>query len=245
MKKTALITGASRGIGKACAIKLATDGYNIVLNYAQNTTAVQEVANQIKDLGGNVLICQADVANEAQVAQMFAQAQETFGGIDLLINNAGICNSKMFTDFNLTEWNEVFAVNVGGTFNCSKAAIPHMVHQKAGKIINISSIWGQVGASCEVAYSASKGAIDAMTKALAKELAPSNIHVNAVSPGVILTDMNDDLTAEDMSALERATPLGKIGQPEDIAATVAFLASDAANFITGQIISPNGGFVIR
>lgn len=243
-KKTALITGASRGIGKACAIKLAQDGYNIVLNYAQNTAAAQEVAATITHLGAQVLICQADVADETQVAQMFAQANETFGGVDLLVNNAGICNSQMFTDFTLAEWNQVFAVNVGGAFNCSKAAIPYMVHQKKGKIINISSIWGQVGASCEVAYSASKGAIDAMTKALAKELAPSNIHVNAVSPGVILTDMNGDLTAEDMSALERATPLGCIGSPEDIAATVAFLASHNANFITGQIISPNGGFII-
>jgi 3-oxoacyl-[acyl-carrier protein] reductase len=178
------------------------------------------------------------------VQRLFAKAEATFGSVNLLVNNAGIAHFGLLTDISAAEWRRIFATNVDGAFFCTQAALPNMIHQKSGCIINISSIWGLVGASCEVAYSAGKGALIAMTKALAKEVGPSGIRVNCVAPGVIDTAMNSALSTADMDALLDETPLGMLGHPEDIAETVAFLASDKAKFITGQIISPNGGFTI-
>ena len=175
---------------------------------------------------------------------MIKKTHEIFGDIDILINNAGIAQQKVFLDISERDWERIFDVNVKGVYNCIKEVLPDMLKKKEGKIINISSIWGISGASCEVHYSASKAAVIGLTKALAKELGPSKIKVNCVSPGVIKTDMISDFSYEDIEMLKYNTPLGEIGKPEDIAKIVYFLTSDDSNFITGQIISPNGGFII-
>ncbi len=244
MSPVALITGSSRGIGRAIAEKLADEGWSVVINYCRNEAAAAEVCDKICHYGGHAVAVQADVGIEEDVLRLFAQAREAFGEINLLVNNAGVANFGLLTDLSAADWRRIFATNVDGAFFCTKAALPDMIHRKSGCIINISSIWGLVGASCEVAYSASKGALIAMTKALAKEVGPSGIRVNCVAPGVIDTAMNSALSAADMEALLDETPLGMLGSPNDIAETVAFLASDKAKFITGQVISPNGGFTI-
>jgi 3-oxoacyl-[acyl-carrier protein] reductase len=244
MSPVALITGSSRGIGRAIAEKLAEDGWSVVINYCRDEAAAAEVCDKICHSGGHAIAIQADVGIEEDVLRLFAQAREAFGGIDLLVNNAGVASFGLLTDLSAADWRRIFATNVDGAFFCTKAALPDMIHRKSGCIINISSIWGLVGASCEVAYSASKGALIAMTKALAKEVGPSGVRVNCVAPGVIDTAMNSALSAADMQALLDETPLGMLGSPNDIAETVAFLASDKAKFITGQVISPNGGFTI-
>ena len=175
---------------------------------------------------------------------MFRKSQELFGGVDVLVNNAGVSSFGILQDISEEEWDRVFGINVKGAFLCAKAALGHMIRNHGGVIVNISSMWGLVGASCEVHYSASKAALIGMTKALAKELGPSGIRVNCVAPGVIDTDMNSKLTEDDLAVLREETPLGKIGKPSDVAASVMFLASDGGKFITGQVISPNGGIVI-
>lgn len=240
----ALITGASRGIGRAIAIRLAADGYKVIVNYRQNAKAAEQICRQIQQNGGSALPLPADVSQPEAVAQLFEQIQTQLGGVDVLVNNAGIAHFGLISDLTLAEWRRIFAVNVDGAFNCIQAAIPHMIHQKKGVIINISSIWGLVGASCEAAYSASKGALIALTKALAKELGPSQIRVNCVAPGVIDTEMNSRLNPDEIAALKDETPLGCLGRPEDVSAAVSWLSSPQAQFITGQIISPNGGFTI-
>lgn len=240
----ALITGASRGIGRAIAVRLAADGYKVIINYRQNAKAAEQVCRQIQQNGGSALPLPADVSQPEAVAQLFEQIQTQLGGVDVLVNNAGIAHFGLISDLTLAEWRRIFAVNVDGAFNCIQAAIPHMIHQKKGVIINIASIWGLVGASCEAAYSASKGALIALTKALAKELGPSQIRVNCVAPGVIDTEMNSRLNPDEIAALKDETPLGCLGRPEDVAAAVSWLTSPQAQFITGQIISPNGGFTI-
>lgn len=241
---TALITGASRGIGQAIALRLAADGCRVIVNYQHNAEAAAEACRQIENNGGRAVAIQADVSQPEQVARLFAQIPPEFGGVDVLINNAGIAHFGLISDISPAEWRQIFAVNVDGSFNCIQAALPHMIHQKNGVIINISSIWGLVGASYEVAYSASKGALIALSKALAKELGPSNIRVNCVAPGVIDTEMNSRLNNEELAALKEETALGCLGQPEDVAAAVAWLVSADAKFVTGQVISPNGGFII-
>lgn len=240
----ALITGASRGIGRAIAVRLAADGYKVIINYRQNAKAAEQVCRHIQQNGGSALPLSADVSQPEAVAQLFEQIQTQLGGVDVLVNNAGIAHFGLISDLTLAEWRRIFAVNVDGAFNCIQAAIPHMIHQKKGVIINIASIWGLVGASCEAAYSASKGALIALTKALAKELGPSQIRVNCVAPGVIDTEMNSRLNPDEIAALKDETPLGCLGRPEDVAAAVSWLTSPQAQFITGQIISPNGGFTI-
>lgn len=241
---TALITGASRGIGKAIALRLAADGCRVIVNYQQQADKAAQVCRQIQQNGGQALALPADVSQPEAVAQLFAQTQSHFGGVDILINNAGIGHFGLLTDITPAEWRHIFAVNVDGAFNCIQAALPHMIHKKNGVIINIASIWGLVGASCETAYSASKGALIALSKALAKELGPSQIRVNCVAPGVIDTEMNSRLNPEEITALKEETALGCLGQPEDIAAAVSWLISPESKFITGQVISPNGGFTI-
>ena len=242
--KTVLITGASMGIGKATAITLAKCGMNVILNYCNHRKEAEETANQINKNGLQAVAIQADVSNNIQVINMVNQACEIFGSIDALVNNAGIAQQKLFTAISEKEWDEMFAINVKGAYNCCQAVLPNMIHNKSGKIINLSSIWGLVGASCEVHYSAAKAAIIGFTKALAKEVGPSGIQVNCVAPGVIKTKMLADFSDEDLKNLSNETPLCKLGTPQDIANVIKFLISDESDFITGQVISPNGGFVI-
>lgn len=242
--KTVLITGASRGIGREIALKFAKNGYSIILNYNSSEQKAIEVAKEVESLDSRYLLYKADVADEAQVANMIDKAMQTFGHIDVLVNNAGVALSKLFQQTSATEVAKVFGVNTFGVINCAKAVVPNMIYNKQGKIINISSVWGKVGASMETIYSASKGAVIAFTLALAKELAPSNISVNCVCPGVIDTDMLLNLTNNEKEQLKEQTPLMRLGTPQDIANAVYFLASDNANFITGQVITVDGGFAL-
>lgn len=244
MNKTVLVTGGSRGIGAAIAVLFAQRGFRTAINYRAGRQRAEQLAQQLREEGYSAAAFGADVSDRAQVDRMFAAVGDAFGGVDILVNNAGIAQQKLFTDISEEEWEKLFAVNVKGAFHCCQAALPHMIHRKRGKIINISSIWGLTGASCEVHYSASKAALIGMTKALAKELGPSGIQVNCVAPGVIDTEMNAALDEATVEALKEETPLGVLGTGWDIAQAVAFLASDNADFITGQTISPNGGIVI-
>jgi 3-oxoacyl-[acyl-carrier protein] reductase len=241
MKKTVLITGASRGIGRETAKLFASKGYNVVINYLNSEKLAKEL---VKELEQSAIAIKADVSDIESVDNMFKSAKEVFGNIDILINNAGIALGELFTKTSRQEFDRIFDVNIGGIFNCCKAVIPDMIKNHKGKIINVSSIWGICGASCEVIYSASKAAVIGFTKALAKELGPSGININCIAPGIIDTDMNSDLDKEVLEALEDKTPLQRIGSALDIANAILFLASNESDFITGQVISPNGGFVI-
>ncbi len=241
MNKTVFITGGTRGIGRACAELFWNKGYNVIITYEKS----EDIAEDLKEkYASRFMAIKCDVASSKDTKKAFEISSKEFGGVDILINNAGISEQKMLCDVTEDEWDRMFDVNVKGMFNTVKEALGYMVHQKKGRIINVSSIWGMVGASCEVAYSASKAAIIGFTKALAKELGPAGICVNCVAPGVIDTDMNRMHGEEVMEELKDETPLGRIGTPEDVANTIAFLASDEASFITGQVISPNGGFII-
>jgi len=248
-QKTVLITGGSGAIGSAIAEKFYKNGYNVAIQYfkgEERANALVAILRENTDgyRGGEFASFRADLRNSADVKAMFADIRAQLGEVDVLVNNAGIGKQILFTDITDDLWRDVFSVNVDGAFYCCREAIPHMVHEKQGRIINISSIWGITGASCEVHYSATKAALIGLTKALAKELGPSGITVNCVAPGVIDTEMNAHLPAEVMEGLAEETPLCRIGTPEDIASSVYFLASDDASFITGQVLSPNGGFVI-
>lgn len=242
--KTAIITGASRGIGKCTAELFARNGYNVIINYNSSEKEAKELENKLLSEGLNVSAYKADVSKSYEVDEMINYCIEKYGKIDVLVNNAGISQDKLFTDITDEEWEKMMSVNVTGVFNCTRAALKHMIWEKSGKIINISSMWGVVGGSCEVHYSTSKAAVIGMTKALAKEVGPSNITVNAIAPGVILTDMSLYYGDEVLEELRQETPLMKNGQPEDIANMAIYLASDKADFITGQVFNINGGFVI-
>lgn len=231
MKKV-LVTGASRGIGRAAALMFHKNGFKVVANY--NRTEIKD----LEELG--IRSVKADVSDFEQVKCMF----DKIGGVDILVNNAGIAMQKMLCDTTPQEWDRIFGVNMKGMYNTVKCAVDYMVNQKYGKIINVSSMWGITGASCEVAYSASKAAVIGFTKALAKELGPSNICVNCVAPGVIDTDMNKNLSVEIKESLAEETPLCRLGTDMDVADMIYYLASEKANFITGQVISVNGGIVI-
>ena len=244
MSKTVLITGASRGIGRATALRFAREGYNIVINYLRSVDAAYNLLHELQDYPCNAILIQADITNRVQVRGMVSQSLTQFGAIDVLVNNSGIAQQKLFTDITEDEWNNMFDVNVKGAFHCCQFVLPDMIHRKEGRIINVSSMWGITGASCEVHYSASKAAVIGLTKALAKEVGPSGITVNCVAPGVIDTDMNACLRPEDLAALREETPLEQLGDPAHIADAVAFLAGGQASFITGQVLGVNGGFVI-
>jgi len=235
MQKTAFVTGGGRGIGAAICRALAADGWRVIVHYHTSEAEAKSLAGEID----GVAIC-ADLRDETQIAEMF----EAAGQVTLLVNNAGVCDYGLFTDLSSEVWREIFAVNVDAIFHCTQQALRHMLEVKAGVVINISSIWGMVGASCEVAYSTSNAAVIGFTKALAKELGPSGIRVNCVAPGVVQTNMLETFTEEELETIKSETPLGILGEPTDVAHLVAFLASDRGRFITGQVISPNGGFVI-
>ena len=233
MGHKALVTGSSRGIGAAAARRLAADGWDVTVHYNTSKAAAEALA---AELGTRAI--QADVSDPAQVQALFAAT----GPVDLLVCNAGVAEYGLLTDMDEDAWRRLLAVNTDGAYRCCRAAIPHMVHEKAGNIILVSSVWGVYGASCEAAYSASKAALIGLGKALAKELGPSGIRVNVVAPGVIDTDMLARFDFADRQALIDETPLGRLGQPEDVAELIAFLASDRASFITGQVIECSGGF---
>ena len=243
MKKVALITGSSRGIGRAEAIKLAHDGYAVCINCVEREDKAQEAVEQLVSGGCEAMWYKADVSDSTAVKQMVAAIEEKLGVVTLLVNNAGIAKQCLFQDMSEDYWRHIFDVNLNGAFNTIHAVLPNMLHEHSGCIINTSSIWGQHGASCEVAYSATKHAIIGLTRSLAQELAPTNIRVNCVAPGVIDTDMVQVLGEETLAALAGDTPVGRLGRPEDIAEIVSFLASDAASFITGQVITSDGGFI--
>ena len=243
MNKTAVITGASRGIGKATAIEFARNGYNVLANYNNSEKEAMELEKMLTEEGYSIKIFKADVSKSSEADAMIEYCLKEFGGLDVLVNNAGISQDKLFTDITDDDWERMMSVNVTSVFNCSRKALQHMIWEKSGSIINITSMWGETGGSCEVHYSASKAAIIGMTKALAKEVGPSNIRVNAVSPGVIMTDMCAYYGEETLNELKEETPLMKLGKPEDIAETVYFLA-EKGNFITGQVVGVNGGMVI-
>ncbi len=245
-QKTAIVTGGSRGIGAATCRALFQSGWNVVINYKASQPAAAALAAELNRQRApqRAVAAGADVADRSQVERLFQTAEAQFGGIDLLVNNAGIAQQKLFTDLTEEDWRAMVGVNLDGVFYCSQQALRRMLPRHTGRIINIASMWGQVGASCEVHYSAVKAAVIGMTKALAKEAGPSGVTVNCVCPGVIETDMNAALSPQTREALEAETPLGVIGTPEDVAAAVLFLAGGGAGFITGQVLGVNGGFVI-
>ncbi|WP_289294272.1 elongation factor P 5-aminopentanone reductase [Romboutsia ilealis] len=243
-KKTVVITGSSRGIGRACAILFAKNNYNVIINYNKSKKLAEDLFNDLKEAGYSVDIFKADISNRFEANSLINYCIGKFGKIDVLINNAGISQNKLFTDITDDDWNEMMGTNLNGIFYTTQKALQYMLPECSGKIINISSIWGMVGGSFEVHYSTSKAAIIGMTKALAKELGPSNIQVNCIAPGVIQTDMLNGIDEDIIESLREETPLMRIGTVDDIANCALFLASDKSDFITGQVISPNGGFVI-
>ena len=245
MNKTVLITGASGGIGEAISVAFWQKGCSVIMHYNKNGKEISKLCaamNESRPFSAVTVCC--DITKRESVTKLFEEAKSHFGDIDILVNNAGVAEQKLFTDITEADWNRIFDINVKGMFFCCQEAVKSMISRKKGKIINISSMWGQVGASCEVHYSASKGAVIAFTKALAKELGPSKIQVNCVAPGLIDTPMNKHLDKDALDAVIEETPLGVIGTPQDVAKSVLFLGSEDSDFITGQVISPNGVLVI-
>ncbi len=240
VKKVALITGGTRGIGRDIAFEFLQRGYEVIINYCNNESAAIATQAEFNMLGYCPVIMRADVSNEAAVRDMFAEVFRIYNRLDVLVNNAGISYVGVIQDTTPAEWDRIFAVNVRGAYLCSRAVADRMIGMGGGCIINISSIWGEVGASCEVAYSASKAAVIGFTKALAKELAPSGVRVNCVSPGVIDTDMNGHLTPDELEDLIQQIPAGRIGTGADVAVACSFLAEAA--YVTGETISVGGGF---
>ena len=245
MKKTVFITGASRGIGATTAVYFAQKGYNVGINYLNSKERAESVAEKIRSLGQRAELYQGDVADFEQIKSVIARCADELGAISVVVNNAGIAQQKLFTDTTPDEWRRMFSVNIDGMYNVLHASLPQMINKKSGSVVNVSSMWGVCGASCEVAYSASKSAVIGLTKALAAELAPSGIRVNCVAPGLIDTEMNNNLSEEDIKSVIDEIPLGKIGTAEDIARAIYFLADDEASpFTTGVTLNVNGGMVI-
>jgi 3-oxoacyl-[acyl-carrier protein] reductase len=241
MKNVALVTGGAKGIGSAIVKRLINDGYKVAFTYNNSEEKAQELC---AEMGEKCKAYKLDITDSNAVKNVVSDIENTFGEIAVLVNNAGIAEQALFTDITDEMWHRMIDTNLSGAFYCSRAVLKYMINRKSGKIINISSIWGETGGSCEVHYSASKSGLMGMTKALAKEVGLSGITVNSVSPGVILTDMTSHFDEETMNALKEETPLYRIGTPEDVAGAVSFLASKDADFITGQNISVNGGMNI-
>ena len=237
--KTALVTGGSRGIGRAIVELLAKKGWQVAFCYRENESAADEVR-----AATGAVAYRMNISDSKAVADMVSDLQKRFGHIDLLVNNVGVASQRLFTDITDEEWKNTFDVNVNGAFYATRAVLPDMIKRKSGNIIFVSSMWGVSGGSCEVHYSATKAALIGMTKALAKEVGPSDIRVNCVAPGVIETDMNAHLSADDMAALAEETPLCRIGKADEVAKAVEFLAEDGSAFITGQVLSVDGGIIV-
>lgn len=245
MGKTVLVTGASRGIGAQTALYFAQHGYDTAVHYNKSREQAQAVRDEITALGRQCELFCADVSDSAQVNAMVENAVQTFGQIDVLVNNAGIAQQKLLTDVTDGDWQAMLGVNLTGVFNCCRAVLPHMLRAHSGALVNISSMWGVTGASCEVHYSAVKGGVIALTKALAKEAGPSGVRVNCVCPGVIMTEMNEKLGRETLEALKEETPLCRLGTPLDVAKAVYFLSDEELSpFITGQVLGVDGGFIV-
>lgn len=242
--KYALITGASGGIGAATARSFAQAGYGVALHGFRHPDRLHALAQELSQHNVPVLEVCADLSDPAQAKSMVDNVLEKFCQLDILICCSGLSHVGLISDIDQENWRRLFGVNVDGMHFCCQAVLPHMIHRKEGCIITVSSMWGQVGASCEVAYSATKGAVIAYTRALAQEVGPSNIRVNCIAPGVIATEMNAHLSSQDLAALADETPLGRIGTPQECAACALFLASDGASFVTGQVLAPNGGLVV-
>ncbi len=242
-KPTVLVTGASRGIGRAIALAFAERGYHIYLNCRKSATEIESVASEIRSLpGASCDVYVGDVGDSAFVKEMFARIEQTSGALDVLVNNAGIAHIGLLSDMSDAEWNRIVQTNLSSVFYCCRSAVPGMVSKKAGKIVNISSMWGTSGASCEVAYSATKSGVHGLTRALAKELAPSNIQVNAIACGCIDTSMNAQLDREERLALETEIPAGRFGTPQEVADMVIQLV-ESPSYLTGQILGFDGGFL--
>ena len=244
MKKVVLITGGSRGIGRACVELFARRGDSVLFFCRRRADLAEALVQALRAEGCDADWYQCDVSNKAEVDAAVADILRRYHRIDALINNAAMSQTGLFTDVSEAEWDELFAVNVKGAALCAQAVLPGMISRRSGAIVNISSMWGQVGASCEVCYSAAKAALIGFTKALAQEVGPSGVRVNCIAPGVIDTDMNRALDAAALQALADETPLGRIGTPAEVASAACFLAGDEASFITGQVLGVNGGFVV-
>ena len=242
MKKTVLITGASRGIGRAIALAFACKKYNLVLCSSKSSTELEQTSQEARSLGADCICMLSDVSQYNCVQELFKAAKARFNKVDILVNNAGIAHIGLLQDMSYEEWEHVVNVNLSSVFATCKLAIPDMISQKSGSIINISSVWGVCGASCEVAYSATKGGINAFTKALAKELAPSGINVNAIACGVIDTEMNHCFSPEERAAIIDEIPAGRMGTPDEVARLVLAISEGSA-YLTGQIIALDGGYI--
>lgn len=244
MSNTVIITGASGGIGSAAAILFAEKGWNVVMNYYRSAESAKILAASLTSRGYSVMTYFADITNRSHVERMIYEAEQKYGRIDALVNNAGIAQQMLFTDITDRDFDTMLEVNLKGPFLCSQAVLPGMIHQKSGKIVNISSVWGVTGASCEVHYSAAKAGLIGLTKALAKEVAPSDIQVNCIAPGLIETPINNNLTADELSDFVDEIPLGRMGEAREVAELIYFLCSESADYITGQVISQDGGIAI-
>ena len=242
--KTAVVTGGARGIGEAVCERLCRDGYSVAVNWVCSEKKAESLVKRLNDSGFDAFAVRADVSRSFEADLLINAAVERNGRIDVLVNNAGISVRSLFDETTDEQWHRVIETNLTGVFNCARAASKYMLRQKSGRIINISSMWGQTGASCEAAYSASNAGVIGLTKAIAKEFAPSGITVNCVCPGVVDTDMMASFSAEDRWLIAEDIPLGRFGSPEDIAQAVAFFADERSAFITGQILGVNGGAVI-
>ncbi|MGN1310890.1 MAG: elongation factor P 5-aminopentanone reductase [Clostridia bacterium] len=240
--KTIIITGGSQGIGKCMVENFARDGYNVVLNYNKSENSAKQIKSQLLEEGYEIEIFKADISKREEVKKLVEFTLNRFGNIDVLINNAGVAKIQLFTDVTEEDWDEIMNVNLKSALFTIQEVLPNMINRKGGLIINISSVWGLVGASCEAVYSASKAGLDAITKSLAKELGPSNIRVNSIAPGIIDTQMNSSLDEKIKKEIAQEIPLGKIGKPIEIYKCAKWLIED--EYTTGQIISPNGGWVI-
>ena len=243
MNKNVIITGAAGGIGRAAALAFSRAGYGVMINYNTSEAAAESLRDEIMAGGGRAVCFGADVSVRREVDSMLGAAHRELGRIDVLVNNAGIAQQKMFCDITEQDFDRMMDVTVKGAFNCTQAVLPDMVHEKRGKIINVSSMWGVCGASCEVHYSAAKAALIGLTKALARELAPSNIQVNCIAPGIIDTKMNSSLGSDTLELLRGESPMGRFGTPEEVASLMLFLSGDSSDFITGQVIGIDGAFI--